>query len=170
MPRQKTQWVRNSYHRPDRLPETEVREPCNELGGGWQTARRSNAKRDTSTNSGISDVRDCCVTANGDRVTFTELLVTAVLFLLQEPSITSWYSLLLFIHYLRLGRHPVAGVVTRYISTDCEEFTLTFWRRIIFQILAHSVFKMWVIQKPNKVALWNKRHFDEEKMEIIQHV
>ena len=39
-----------------------------------------------------------------------------------------------------------------------------------FQILAHPVFKMWVIQKPNKVALWNKRHFEEEKMEIIEHV
>ena len=38
------------------------------------------------------------------------------------------------------------------------------------QILAHPVFKMWVIQKPNKVALWNKRHFEEEKMEIIQYV
>jgi hypothetical protein len=22
---------------------------------------------------------------------------------------------------------------------------------------------MWVIQKPNKVALWNKRHFEEKK-------
>ena len=48
---------------------------------------------------------------------------------------------------------------------------LTFWRRIFFsQISAHPVFKMWVIQKPNKVALWNKRHFEEKKMEIIQHV
>ena len=49
--------------------------------------------------------------------------------------------------------------------------TLTFWRRtFFFQILAHPVFKMWVIQKPNKVALWNKWHFEEKKMEIIQHV
>ena len=39
-----------------------------------------------------------------------------------------------------------------------------------FQILAHPLFKMWVIQKPNKVALWNKPHFEEEKMEIVQHV
>ena len=54
-----------------------------------------------------------------------------------------------------------------YHSFVCK---LTFWRRIIFQVLAHSVFKMWVIQKPNQVALWNKRHFEEEKMEIIQHV
>ena len=39
-----------------------------------------------------------------------------------------------------------------------------------FQILTHPVFKMWVVQKPNKVALWNKRHFEEKKMEIIKHV
>ena len=39
---------------------------------------------------------------------------------------------------------------------------LTFWRRIFFRILAHPVFKMWVIHKPNKVALWNKRHFEEK--------
>ena len=35
-----------------------------------------------------------------------------------------------------------------------------------FQILAHPVFKMWVIQKPNKVALWNKRHFEEKKRRL----
>ena len=39
-----------------------------------------------------------------------------------------------------------------------------------FSNFSTPVFKMWVIQKPNKVALWNKRHFEEEKMEIIQHV
>ena len=32
----------------------------------------------------------------------------------------------LFIHYLQLGRHPVAGVVTRHISTDYKDFTLKF--------------------------------------------
>ena len=37
-----------------------------------------------------------------------------------------------------------------------------------FRILAHPVFKMWVIQEPNKVALWNKRHFEEKEMEIIR--
>ena len=35
-----------------------------------------------------------------------------------------------------------------------------------FQILAHPVFKMWVIQKPNKVALWNKWHFEEKKCRL----
>ena len=37
-------------------------------------------------------------------------------------------------------------------------------------ILAHSVGKMRIIQEPNKVALWNKRHFEEKKTEIMQHV
>ena len=54
-------------------------------------------------------------------------------------------------------------------DNECWEI-LTFGDGLFFQILAHSVFKMWVIQKPNKVALWNKRHFEENKMEIIQHV
>ena len=35
-----------------------------------------------------------------------------------------------------------------------------------FQILTHPVFKMWVKQKPNKVALWNKWHFEEKKWRL----
>ena len=38
------------------------------------------------------------------------------------------------------------------------------------QILTHPVGKMRIIQEPNKVALWNKRHFEEKKTEIMQHV
>jgi len=29
---------------------------------------------------------------------------------------------------------------------------------------------MQIIQEPNKVALWNKRHFEEKETEIMQHV
>jgi len=29
---------------------------------------------------------------------------------------------------------------------------------------------MWIIQEPKKVALWNKRNFEKEKTEIMQHV
>ena len=53
-----------------------------------------------------------------------------------------------------------------YVSTE----TLTFRRRNFLLILAHSVFKMWIIQEPKKVALWNKRHFEEEKTESVQHI
>ena len=30
-------------------------------------------------------------------------------------------------------------------------------------ILAHSVYKMWIIQEPNKLELWNKLNFKERK-------
>jgi len=34
---------------------------------------------------------------------------------------------------------------------------------IIFLILAHPVYKMWIIQEPNKLELWNKLRFEEKK-------
>jgi len=49
-------------------------------------------------------------------------------------------------------------------------FSLTFWSRNNFLILAHSVYKMWIIQEPNKLELWNKLHFEEEETESIYHV
>ena len=41
---------------------------------------------------------------------------------------------------------------------------------IIFLILAHPVYKMWIKQEPNNLALWNKLHFEEKKTESIEHV
>jgi hypothetical protein len=29
---------------------------------------------------------------------------------------------------------------------------------------------MWIMQEPNKVALWNKQYFEERKADIMQHV
>ena len=37
---------------------------------------------------------------------------------------------------------------------------------IFFLILAHPVYKMWIIQEPNKLALWNKLHFKEKKWRV----
>ena len=34
---------------------------------------------------------------------------------------------------------------------------------IIFLILAHTVYKMWIIQEPNTLELWNKLHFEGGK-------
>ena len=41
---------------------------------------------------------------------------------------------------------------------------------LFFLILAHSVYKMWIIQKPNKLELWNKLRFKEEETESKHHV
>ena len=43
-----------------------------------------------------------------------------------QKLIFSLLIFLLFIHYLQLGRHPVASAVTCYISTDYEDFPLKF--------------------------------------------
>jgi len=48
---------------------------------------------------------------------------------------------------------------------------LPFRRRNFFLILAHPVYKMWIIQEPNTLELWNKLHFEErEKTESIYRV
>jgi len=39
-----------------------------------------------------------------------------------------------------------------------------------FLILAQPVYKMWIIQEPNTLELWNKLHFEEEKTKTIYHV
>jgi len=41
---------------------------------------------------------------------------------------------------------------------------------LFFLILAHTVYKMWITQEPNKLELWNKLHFEEKKTESIYHV
>ena len=39
-----------------------------------------------------------------------------------------------------------------------------------FLILALTVYEMWIIQEPNKLALWNKLRFEEKKTESIERV
>ena len=41
---------------------------------------------------------------------------------------------------------------------------------LFFLILAHTVYKMWIIQEPNTLELWNKLHFEEKKTESVHHV
>jgi len=41
---------------------------------------------------------------------------------------------------------------------------------LFFFILAHPVYKMWIIQEPNTLELWNKLHFEEKTTESTYHV
>ena len=41
---------------------------------------------------------------------------------------------------------------------------------LFFLILAHPVYKMWIIQKPTTLELWNKLDFEEKITESIYHV
>jgi len=40
---------------------------------------------------------------------------------------------------------------------------LTFWRRNYFFNFSTPVYKMWIIQEPDTLELWNKLHFEEKK-------
>ena len=50
-----------------------------------------------------------------------------------------------------------------HIPENFFDANLTLWRRNYFLILAHSVYKMWIMQEPIKLELWNKLHFEEKK-------
>jgi hypothetical protein len=49
-------------------------------------------------------------------------------------------------------------------------WALTFWHRNFLNFFSTPVCKMWIIQEPKKVALWNKRNFEEKEMESVKHV
>ena len=66
-------------------------------------------------------------------------------------------------HFQQALSSNIANYCFSLINNISINFLAT---EFFFQILAHSVFKMWVIQKPNKVALWNKRHFEEKKWRL----
>ena len=73
----------------------------------------------------------------------------------------------------RLGHHSHTlieiGSMDWFVSRDWRRLTL--WRRnYFFLILAHAVYKMWIIQEPNKLALWNNLHFEEKNTESVEHV
>ena len=65
---------------------------------------------------------------------------------------------------------PPGGIRTRNPQERQQTIALTFWRRNFFLILAHPVYKMWIIQEPNTLELWNKLHFEEKETEYIYHV
>ena len=51
-----------------------------------------------------------------------------------------------------------------FLNTVKRLIILTFWRwNYFFLILAHTVNKMWIIQEPNTLELWNKLHFEGGK-------
>jgi len=75
-----------------------------------------------------------------------------------------------------MEKFQVSEFIRRVPSSEPERIELgflmlTFWHRnYIFLILAHPVYKMWIIQEPNTLELWNKLHSEEEKTESIYRV
>ena len=60
------------------------------------------------------------------------------------------------------------------ISTESPEVVIELLNilapELFFFNFSTPVYKMWIIQEPNKLALWNKLQFEEKKTENIEHV
>ena len=60
---------------------------------------------------------------------------------------------------------PRQGEIALYDIHCCDKIN-PLEPELFFLILAHPVYKMWIIQEPNKLALWNKLHFEEKKWRV----
>ena len=59
---------------------------------------------------------------------------------------------------------------TEIISSNTRMVINLLALELFFFILAHPVYKMWIIQEPNTLDLWIKLHFEDEKTESIYNV
>ena len=78
----------------------------------------------------------------------------------------TWYSLLsrFFVSFLLPDQCLYTCIYTyTWLRRDC---VLTVWSRNFFLILAHPVYKMWIIKEPNTLELWNKLNFEEKKRRV----
>ena len=57
-----------------------------------------------------------------------------------------------------------------FYTSETRHVNRLAWIMFFFLILAHSVYKIWIIQEPNKLVLWNKLHFEEKRTESIEHI
>ena len=75
----------------------------------------------------------------------------------------------IYCHIYLGNTYLAAQIVYLYLAWWFSEFNLLA-PELFFLILAHPVYKMWIIQELNKLELWNKLHFEEKETEIIYHV
>ena len=73
-------------------------------------------------------------------------------------------------------KHEVTYVGTEESGNNAHTFQtldpigISSWLKLLapelfLLILAHPVYKMWIIQEPNMLELWNKLHFEKKKNE-----
>ena len=82
---------------------------------------------------------------------------------------------LLFHHCSLLFRHQrlahcVHQTTRPVLRTRTKMIIILLAPEWFFLILAHPVYKMWIIQEPNTLELWNKLHFEEKNTESVHHV
>ena len=89
----------------------------------------------------------------------------------DDGDIPNSFSLISCNRYQERDERMNLGGGSDNMATECRVVKLhflvdllTFWHRNFF--LAHSVYKMWIIQEWNKLELWNKLYFEEKKRRV----
>ena len=59
--------------------------------------------------------------------------------------------------------HAPCIFIILYYDQQKHDYNSRFGAGVFFKILARPVFKMWILQEPKKIALWNKRHLVERE-------
>jgi len=90
------------------------------------------------------------------------LFMVGIFFYLRPPHTSTLFQ------ELKCGEKQWLGLrLFSYANAVWHQTTspsLTFWRRNYFFFnFSTSVYKMWVIQEPNTLELWNKLHFEERE-------
>ena len=111
----------------------------------------------------------------------SDLKVVSILMWLQKSCtkfccfLCEWGSRAKSVHYSKknwplptLHTHGTKNVAHQFLVDRCKVLLPTLHvnrlaPELFFLILAHPVYKMWIIQEPNKLALWKKLHFEEKK-------
>jgi len=79
-------------------------------------------------------------------------------------------SSLLHLALLQLTFRWITSIINQEIYYIKFHINLLAPDLFFFLILAHPVYKMWIIQEPNTLELWNKLDFEEKKTENIYRV
>ena len=84
----------------------------------------------------------------------------------HRPTANTFHRLHGYFRYWRKNFRVLSSTVPNRCMGRVEIVDYPFGARIIFLILALPVYKMWIIQEPNKLAVWNKLHFEEKKRRV----
>jgi len=91
------------------------------------------------------------------------LPTSSVVYVLSSSTLKQQNPLAIrYIFYQPAWRHYKEDAYRLYLNLLAPE--------LLFLILAHPVYKMWIIQEPNTLELLKKLHFEEKKTESVYHV
>ena len=98
------------------------------------------------------DESNSCEIQSANGTTFVQIVYTPL-----ETSYLYYIDTTLYMNHKLFTEKSICKFQPHVINPLATE--------LFFFILAHPIYKIWIIQEPNKLALRNKLHFEEKKTE-----